>query len=271
MKRLGSFAFALILTLPSLARADFLTTFENAGLGPDSFNNNAGGGQFLVNGNGFNNFFDSTFNVWSGWALSSKSTAVGGADFNEQYGSAPLTGAGGSQTYAVAFTNTPTVPFPTNHPDGSIINLAPGTSPVSIAVTNSLYAYRSMTEGDSFAKKFGPGDFMQLDIRGFKGADGGGGLVGEVDFLLANGTDILNTWKTLDLSSLAGAESLRFGISSSDNGDFGINTPAFVAIDNFRTRTNSTSTPEPGTLVLLTGFLGTMVMYRWKRRDAAAA
>src|SRR5436190_14397240 len=62
MKRLGSFAFALILTLPSLARADFVTTFEDVGLGPDSFNSNAGGGHFLVDGHGFNNFFDSTFN-----------------------------------------------------------------------------------------------------------------------------------------------------------------------------------------------------------------
>ena len=58
-----------------------------------------------------------------------------------------------------------------------------------------------------------------------------------VDFYLANflgsNSYIINTWQTLDLSSLAGAESLQFGLSSADNDPtYGMNTPAYFAIDN---------------------------------------
>ncbi len=58
-----------------------------------------------------------------------------------------------------------------------------------------------------------------------------------VDFYLANflgsNSYIINTWQTLDLSYLAGAESLQFGLSSADNDPtYDMNTPAYFAIDN---------------------------------------
>ena len=37
---------------------------------------------------------------------------------------------------------------------------------------------------------------------------------------------IVNTWQTVDLTSLAGSKSLGFALSSTDNGPFGMNTPA---------------------------------------------
>jgi hypothetical protein len=85
---------------------------------------------------------------------------------------------------------------------------------------------------------------------------GTGTVVGEVDFYLANflGPDgyIVNTWQTIDLTSLAGARSLRFGLESSDNHPvFGMNTPAYFAADNLIV------TPEPGSWMLLAiGALG---------------
>ena len=35
----------------------------------------------------------------------------------------------------------------------------------SIDMTNTTYAYLSMLNGDSFAHKFGPGDYFLLDVK----------------------------------------------------------------------------------------------------------
>ena len=46
------------------------------------------------------------------------------------------------------------------------------------------------------------------------------------------------------------ARSLSFSFSSSDNGVYGMNTPAFVAVDDFRTSAPSApaAVPEPASL-----------------------
>jgi Domain of unknown function (DUF4465)/PEP-CTERM motif len=110
-----------------------------------------------------------------------------------------------------------------------------------------------------------------LSVQGYSGINGMGMQVGEVDFYLANflGTNsyIINTWETLDLSSLAGVRSLRFGLQSSDNNaSFGINTPAYFAIDNLSLL--SSVVPEPGSSIMLgIGLAGLGGLY-WTRRRA---
>src|SRR5262249_36480472 len=260
-------ALAAAFIIAPVARAGQVVTFENFGLPAHSFDNNAGAaGQFVIDGNQFNNSFDSTFGVWSGWAISSM-TDTTTPGFTNQYSASPGSGAGGSQTYAVAFTfGSNADPF---NPSGSYVNLAPGTTPKSVQVTNTTYAYLSMLNGDQFAKKFGPGDYFLLDVRGYSGLGGTGTQVGEVDFYLANflgsNSSIINTWQTLDLSPLAGAESLQFGLSSSDNNStFGMNTPAFFAIDNLVLGTSAV--PEPcGLLSMALGLIG-LGGLAWKRR-----
>jgi hypothetical protein len=56
-------------------------------------------------------------------------------------------------------------------------------------------------------------------------------VTGTVDFNLATGTHILNTWKCVGLRSLGTVKSLEFSLSSSDTGEFGMNTPAYFAMD----------------------------------------
>jgi hypothetical protein len=256
--------------IPSGARADQVITFEDFGLPAHSYDNNAGsGGHFLIDGTQFNNSYDPTFQTWSGWAISSM-TDTTTPGYTNQYSAIPGSGAGGSQTYAVAFTfGANSDPF---NPAGSYINLAPGMTPESVQVTNTTYDYLSMLNGDQFAKKFGPGDFLLLDVRGYTGPEGTGTKVGEVDFYLANflGSNayIINAWQTLNLGPLAGAESLQFGLSSSDNNAvYGMNTPAFFAIDNLVLGTSAV--PEPGGLVTMTlGLAGLAVLARMRRRAA---
>ncbi|HVX11301.1 MAG TPA: MBG domain-containing protein [Pirellulales bacterium] len=205
------------------------------------FTNNAGtSGDFTTNGTSFNNNYDSTYDAWYGWAISS-TTDTTNPDYTNQYSAITGGGADGSKTYAVAYTfgnETNTNP---DQPGDSWINLPTGVNPSSIQVTNTTYAYLSMKNGDQFENKFGPNDYLELDITGYNApygdnADGTAGTtgseVGEVTYDLAKGTDILNQWHTIDLSSLAGSESLVFSLRSSQNGDFGINTPTYFAVDN---------------------------------------
>lgn len=264
MTRKIAFAFAFAFALTPAAHADFTSTFEDLGVPANSFVNDAGASGFFVSGgNSFNNTFSTSFGgIWSGWAVSS-TTDTTTPDFTNQYSAITGGGSGGSATYGVAFTFGDSVdPF---HPDGSFVNLAAGTNPSSIDVTNTTYAYLAMRDGDpyGFSKKFGAGDFFRLTISGFGSLGGTGTKIGEVDFDLASGTNILSTWKTLDLSSLNGSASLRFGLESSDNDPtFGMNTPAFFAADNL---VAVRAVPEPASLLLVAaGGLG-LLLVRWRR------
>lgn len=100
-------------------------------------------------------------------------------------------------------------------------------------ITNSSYSYLSMKNGDQFAKKFEAGDWFKLEIRG-KDINGNDTQTVEVylsDF--RNGrTEILNQWKWVELSGLGEVKSLHFDLSSTDNGEWGMNTPSYFCMDD---------------------------------------
>ncbi len=192
-------------------------------------------GGFESGGVRFNNSFDPTFGTWGGWSVSN-TTDRKTPGFGNQYSAISGGGANDSATYAVASAlaggTIPTI---------SLENPQGGLRFQSLMVTNSTYAALSMSDGDAFAKKFGgesgdDPDFFLLTIEG-RGADDES--VGIVEFHLAdfrfddNVEDyIVDQWTIVDVSSLVGATRLEFALSSSDVGDFGMNTPAYFAIDN---------------------------------------
>lgn len=112
-------------------------------------------------------------------------------------------------------------------------------------VTNSTYAYNSMRDGDFIAKKFGgptgnDSDWFKLTIRGYVNGQLKSDSV-EVylaDFRFANNSQdyILKHWQRVNLLPLitgSGLDSMEFVLSSSDNDpQYGMNTPAYVCIDN---------------------------------------
>ena len=55
---------------------------------------------------------------------------------------------------------------------------------------------------------------------------------------------IVTTWEWVDLTSLGNVDSLVFNLSSSDNGTFGMNTPAFFCMDDFTTNNSGVSINE---------------------------
>lgn len=112
----------------------------------------------------------------------------------------------------------------------------------SIDLTNNTYAYLSMKNGDSFAKKFGGTDGTVADTFGVEitAYDAAEKLIGTVSFKLADFTSsvssedyIIEKWTTLSLASLKDSvSSIKFYFGSTDVGNYGMNTPAYVAIDN---------------------------------------
>lgn len=149
-------------------------------------------------------------------------------------------GALNSNSYAVCYLS-----YLTNSSVMRLTGVALGGAMEGIYVNNSTYAYLSMRDGDAVAKKFGgvsgnDPDFFLLTIRKFEN-----GALGneQVDFYLAdyrfpNSADdyILNEWTYIDLSSLGNADSIEFTLSSSDVGQFGMNTPAYFCLDNPTTK-----------------------------------
>ena len=111
-------------------------------------------------------------------------------------------------------------------------------------VSNTTYAYFSMKDGDAFAKKFGGDtgsdpDFFKLRIYAM--VDGAIDSTNFVDFYLADfrfdndSLDyIVDDWRYLDLSPLGYVDGLSFELSSSDIGTWGMNTPAFFAVDKIK-------------------------------------
>lgn len=274
---------ALLTALASAASADMVTTFEDQGLGTNTYNNHPSSGDFQSGGNEFNNSYEYNaqydFESWYGWATSSKTD--GGTDpinltdpskyLPYQYSAVPGSGSGGSRTYAVGYTLGPydgTNPPPN---DFSVINLAAGTTPVSIDLTNTTYTEQVIKYGNGFSQAFGNGDYFQLTITGYNGLDGTGVEVGTpVDVYLANFQNsmkfILTTWETVDLTGLAGSRSLRFGLTSTDyTRGFGSNTPTYFAADNF-----VTAVPEPASVWMGLSGLVLVASARRIRRNHAS-
>ena len=259
-------AILVVLPPPSVAGGGFVTgTFEDQNPGKNTFKNDfRPTNGFTTGGFSLNNNFDPTFKAWSGFSVSSKvDNTFGGNDLSHEYGAyAPLgangTGSGGSATYGVA----------DNFKQGdALINLPSGATPYSIDITNSTYAAQSITQGDQFARAFHQGDYFELNILGFSGLNGTGTQVGDVPFFLADyrGSTLLlvSNWTTVSLSSLGGAESLAFTLTSTDTGPFGINTPAFFAVDNI---VGTTVVPEPSSVVLCVIGVGSAGLCYLRRR-----
>lgn len=222
--------------------------------GGQYFNGDSGQGSNTngwISGNTlFSNSYSTDFGgFWSGWAYSNVINSVS-SGFTNQYASAAgggsnaMGGVSAGENYAIGYQA------------GSYFNLPAGMAPASVDVTNSTYARNSMRDGDAFAKNFGGAtgndmDRFSVSFIGHDGLNASGSVIAAVevalaDFTFADNTQdfILSDWTNIDLTSLTGSRSVSLQFASTDVGQFGINTPTFVAIDNL----SLVSVPEPGGL-----------------------
>jgi hypothetical protein len=234
----------------------YIATFEDLTLGPESYwNGSDGSGGFVSGSAHFKNNYNPQWDSWDGFSYSNitDTTTTGMAG---QYNAITGTGQGGSANYAIAYVGWAQMPIVTLNAAGVIDGLY---------VTNNNYAYYSMLYGDAFAKKFGgeggnDEDWFLLTITG---KDAGGNVTGAAEFYLAdyrfsdNSEDyIVDMWEYVDLTLLGTVKSLEFSLSSTDVGQWGMNTPACFALD--------TIVPEPGTAALVV--LGGIFLNRRKKR-----
>jgi hypothetical protein len=271
MRTLVVFLISLCLlnASPGSCSAEIIN-FEDKGLAVNSFYN----GGPVTNTNGwtsggafFRNSYDSAFGgFWNGWSYSNVTNATT-QGFGNQYAAFAGSGYGGNGNYAVAYqSGTPYINLPT----GALLH--------STRVTNTTYAALSMSNGDNFSKKFGgvtgnDPDFFLLTIRGYDGLSASGNATGSAEIYLADYRSsnssldfVVADWRLVDLTSLGNARSLGFSLSSSDNGNFGMNTPAYFALDELRL----TAVPEPSGLATL-GFLWMAGLAIRRKRCIAAA
>lgn len=254
MKRLiFTLILAVIFVVSGTAYAA-KATYDDLTLSSESYWNgssNPSAGGFYSGSIWHNNNYDTLYGSWDGFAYSNK-TDTTSTGTNGQYTAYSDGGNGGgvdgSDNYGigyVGYAGPPTMTYSTAQTvDGAYF-------------TNNAFAYWSMTYGDSFAKQFGgasgdDADWFLLTITGF---DSGDVSTGTVDFYLAdyrftdNSLDyIVDDWTWVDLSSLGTVSYLEFTLTSSDVGAWGMNTPAYFAIDN---------TPIPTAVLLFgSGLLG---------------
>ena len=296
---------AVLLTADQAARADF-ATFENLSFpaGQDYFNGPVSGGTvvagpygpvtvgtFQSGGVSFTNNYDQTYGLWSGFAYSRVNDPVNG--YPNEFGAITGTGHGGSGNYGVAFGHDDLVanlsdPTPFNPRSLSDLQalpnfLLPSNSLIEgMYVTNTTYAYNSMTQGDSFAgTPFGgvtgnDPDFLLLTAYGTDASNNI--LSASVNFYLgdyrsSNSANdyILKDWSFMDLSALSGASRIYFNISGSKVGAYGLNTAAYFAVDDIQFRSAAdgqlASVPEPASWLLCLMSGGICVTWARSRRD----
>ncbi|MBO5428246.1 MAG: DUF4465 domain-containing protein, partial [Prevotella sp.] len=140
----------------------------------------------------------SDYDTWWGYGVANH-TATNFVTLDDQFNSCTGKGADDSANYGVAYVSDFMGPVYVTLTTNGLMEV-PG-----IQVTNAAYSLVSMTNGDSFAKKFGAGDWFKLTATGY---DDDGKTTGTKDFYLAdcrsedsNDWYILNTWAYMDLSS----------------------------------------------------------------------
>lgn len=222
------------LSLSLIAFSQNLVDFEELTLAPETFwdGSDLSAAGFGSNGLFFPTYYNAEFSYFDGGFAYSNVTDSVTAGFENIYASKAGKGANNSSNYAVAYNS-----------GGFKIssNLGYPITNLKLNISNGTYAYNSMRDGDAFAKKFGgetgnDSDYFYITFKGFLN---GNPKTSTVQHYLAdyrfqdNSLDYIQSgWQEIDLGNLGDVDSVAFEFSSSDIGEFGINTPLQFCLDN---------------------------------------
>jgi hypothetical protein len=231
----------LALLIFGITRSQVVTDFESFTLPADSFYYNSAGNDWQTTNASFQYDWTTSFGgFWSGGFAYTNKNNVDSGNYRHLYNCIAGKGYNLSNYYT------------TCQPGGFIRVKAPSTGVFGFYVTNTTYAYKSMKNGDSFARKFGDTtgtgclcpqgsypDFLKLTVKGYSG---GTMKSDSVEFYLADyrsGNNLLDyivkTWQWVDCNKLGAVDSITFFMYSSDNSFGFMNTPGFFSIDNLTT------------------------------------
>ena len=239
-----------------------VATFDSKNTGPNNYYRPTTDGNYDWTDNGmtFNMNVSWSGGAWDGFTYSDVNDTTTSGYLNQYavYGD----GLDRSDTgvYAVSYAGaTPTVSF------------ASAQTVNGFWANNTTYAALAILNGEGSATAFTTGDWFKMTIEGF---DSNSATQGVVDFYLADfrtytvgdtKEDYMTTdWSYVDLSSLGdNVSSLQFSMSSTDNGTWGMNTPAYFAMDDMQT------VPEPASALL--GILGGLSIFVYRRAKTKQA
>lgn len=260
---------ALAAALSVSAHAATTITYEDVTLGGQGYiNNTPYSAAGVTHSNSFTDWGGGVTS-WSGFAVSNKTDTVT-AGYGNQYSSYGGSGAGGSANFAVGYVDA------FFDPQGTRITFVTATSMTGLGAdfTNITYPALDMLNGTpGVSKKFGGAsgndpDYLLLTITGyFNNLSTASTAIYLADYRFADNSQdyILNTWTHVDFSALGTVDEIRFTMSSSDNGMFGMNTPSYFAMDNL-------AVPETSALGLAAlGGLGLLRRSRGHRTNHAIA
>ncbi len=215
-------------------QAQTVVTFDDLTLSPNThWDGSDSSGGFISGGVNFENSYSG---YWSGGFIYSNTTDVTTAGYTNDFSAFTGTGGNGSANYAVNYGSS-AIDFGTE----KVIS--------SIQLTNTTYAAISMRDGDAFGKQFGSVNGADGNPDGTNGEDWfrllivgrdaqsnvtDTAIVYLADFRYVNNSDdyIVDEWLTIDITMLGEVQFLEFELESSDIGTWGINTPAYFALDN---------------------------------------
>ena len=217
---------------PNVSRS--VATFEDVALGEQGFWNgsdlsgeeDSGNyyGSFTSSVFSFDNIYTAAWGSYMGFACSSLTDTVT-SGFTNQYSPKAGEGANGSAQFALAYENGAT--FNCTYKEGYTNNTLK-----SVMVTNGTYTYNEIRAGSAYSQKFESGEWFKVTFTGYKGET----ETGSVDYYLADFRDgktyINKEWVEIDLTPLADATTVMITFDSTDKGQFGVNTPKYVFIDN---------------------------------------
>ena len=160
------------------------------------------------------------FNWW-GWAASHNVGEEYKADYTHQY-ECPIAAASG-ENFAVCYFSdyNQTLYRPA-------IQFAKNVDVNSLKVANSTTVACYVGGKDAYSQ-WDEGDLLELTIYGYKG----GVLQFEKNITLAEGATLLEGWTEVELPR-ATVNRLEFEISTTDVGDWGVNAPTYVCIDDIK-------------------------------------
>lgn len=231
--------FLIGILIPFFTTAQTLNDFESFILSSESYNNGSiFSGEFVEGSILLPNYYDTTggYETWGGFAISNM-TDITTAGYSNQYSVSSGSGYDNSSNFALFYQGY-------GSPNVLKLNNTNDIAFESMYVNNNTYAYISMRDGDSYAKKFGGAsgndpDYFLLTIKkyynGTLGADSINFYLADFRFADNNQDYIINEWTAIDLTPLGIADSLQFTLHSSDVGQFGINTPTYFCLDNLKT------------------------------------
>lgn len=272
-KKISSFLFSLtvLLTFMAAHAQAAVVSFDDLTLAADSYWNGADGSGGFISGDAYLlNDYNATYGSWSGFAYSNTTDTTTAGSAN-QFSAVTGGGVNGSANYGVGYDMLNMGSYG-SHSSLSFMSVDYNTTLTGAYFTNTTYSYLSMLEGDDYAAKFGEGDWFKLSISGI---DENGEYTGTVDHYLADFRSddsslwyIDNQWSWLDLSSLGAVIGLEFALSSSDSDQYGMNTPAYFAMDDLN---GAAPVPLPAAVWFFGSGLAGMVCMRRRKSETGTA